>query len=55
MPTARDLIRIPDDATPEQIHAGIRALRAKQRAAVIPSTADEYGAAIDELLDRLAR
>lgn len=53
MTATRDLIRVPDDATPEQVRDAITALRAKQRAAVIPSTAREYGAAIDELLERI--
>lgn len=45
---------VTDDATPDQLRAAITALRDKQRRAVIPSTAAEYGAAVDELLDRLA-
>lgn len=50
-------IIVSDDATRATIDQAIAALRAKQRRAVIPSTADEIGEEIDELLDmrKLAR
>lgn len=44
-------IRVTDHPTRDQLADAITALRAKQRAAVIPSTAAEHGEAINELLD----
>ena len=44
---------IDDHATPEDLREAIIHLRARQRGAVIPSTAEEIGAEIDKLLDRL--
>jgi hypothetical protein len=45
---------VTDDATPADICEAITNLRAKQRRAVIPSTAAEIGEEIDELLDWLS-
>lgn len=47
------ILRVTDDSTADDLREAITHLRAKQRAAVIPSTAAEYGAAVDELLDML--
>lgn len=44
---------LADDADQATLRAAITALRAKQRAAVIPSTAAEYAAAVDALLERV--
>lgn len=44
-------IIVSDDATRATIDQAIAALRAKQRRAVIPSTAEEIGEEIDDLLD----
>lgn len=46
-------IHAADDADQATLREAITALRAKQRAAVIPSTAAEYGARVDELLERV--
>lgn len=46
---------ITDDATPADLQQAIMHLRKKQRAACIPSTAAEYAADIDELLEMLPR
>jgi hypothetical protein len=45
------LLRITDDSTREEIAEAIGHLRARQRQAVIPSTAAEIGAEIDELIE----
>lgn len=45
------ILRLPDPATRADLGLAIAALRARQRAAVIPSTAAEIGAEIDALLD----
>jgi hypothetical protein len=52
--TMRYLV-ISDGATPEDIHAAIQQLRAKQLSCVIASTRAEVAADIDELLDLLPR
>lgn len=49
------MLRVTDDSTREEIAEAITHLRARQRAAVIPSTAAEIGAVIDELLEDWGR
>lgn len=44
------ILRITDDSTRDEIAEAITWLQAKQLAAVIPSTAAEYGDEIDRLL-----
>jgi hypothetical protein len=46
---------VNEDATPAELCEAIANLRIKQRHAVIPSTRDEIGEEIDELLEMLPR
>lgn len=44
---------VNESSTDVELREAIMVLRWRQRHAVIPSTADELGVEIDELLDRL--